>query len=147
RYGIASLGQFGLSYDILIYARQLPAAIDLVRAFPEQRFVLDHLGKPAIRLAALEPWRTHLRQLAEMPNVYCKPSGLVAEAHWRRWAPSDLHPYLEVALECFGPRRCMIGSDWPVCTLAGDYLQVISVVGDFIAQLSVEDQAAILGGT
>ena len=147
RRGIASLAQFGLSYDILIFARQLPAAIDLARAFPEQRFVLDHLGKPAIRLAALEPWRRHIRQLAELPNVYCKLSGMVTEAHWRRWTPDDLAPYLEVALESFGPRRCMIGSDWPVCTLAGDYRRVTDVVSAYVSRLSLEDQSAILGGT
>jgi len=147
RRGIGSLAQFGLSYDILIFARQLPAAIDLARAFPEQRFVLDHLGKPAIRLAALEPWRRHIRQLAELPNVYCKLSGMVTEAHWRRWTPDDLAPYLEVALESFGPRRCMIGSDWPVCTLAGDYARVTDVVSAYISRLSLEDQSAILGGT
>jgi len=147
RRGIGSLAQFGLSYDILIFARQLPAAIDLARAFPEQRFVLDHLGKPAIRLAALEPWRRHIRQLAELPNVYCKLSGMVTEAHWRRWTPDDLAPYLEVALESFGPRRCMIGSDWPVCTLAGDYRRVTDVVSAYVSRLSLEDQSAILGGT
>lgn len=147
RRGIGSLAQFGLSYDILVHARQLPAAIDLARAFPEQRFVLDHLGKPGIRLAALEPWRTHIRQLAELPNVYCKLSGMVTEANWKRWTPGDLAPYLDVALETFGARRCMVGSDWPVCTLAGDYMRVTDVVSAYISRLSLEDQSAILGGT
>jgi L-fuconolactonase len=145
--GIGVLASFGLSYDILVYARQLPGAIELARAFPEQRFVLDHLGKPSIRAGAIEPWRTHLRQLAALPNVSCKLSGMVTEADWKTWTAPQLTPYLDTALECFGSRRAMIGSDWPVCCLAGPYERVVGVVSDYIAKLSVDEQDAILGGT
>lgn len=147
RRGIGLLASFGLAYDILVYARQLPAAIDLARAFPEQRFVLDHVGKPVIRAGAIEPWRTQLRQLSDLPNVYCKLSGLVTEADWQTWTPGVLAPYLDVALECFGSRRTMIGSDWPVCCLAGSYERVVGVVTDYVARLSADEQDAILGGT
>jgi L-fuconolactonase len=144
--GIGVLASFGLSYDILVYARQLPAAIELARTFPEQRFVLDHLGKPPIRAGAIEPWRSHLRQLAAFPNVYCKLSGMVTEADWTTWTPAELLPYLDAAVDCFGPRRSMIGSDWPVCCLAGPYERVVAVVGDYVARLSPDEQNAILGG-
>jgi L-fuconolactonase len=147
RRGIGWLSRFGLAYDILIYARQLPAAIDLVRAFPEQRFVLDHIGKPPIRSGEIEPWRSQMRQLAASENVYCKLSGMVTEADWRSWKLADLAPYLEVALECFGPRRSMIGSDWPVCCLAGDYDRVIGAVTQYVSNLSPEEQSSIMGST
>ncbi|HEY3593512.1 MAG TPA: amidohydrolase family protein [Polyangiaceae bacterium] len=147
RRGIGALAPFGLAYDILVYARQMPAALDLARAFPEQRFVLDHLGKPPIRDGELEPWRTHIRELAALPNVYCKLSGLVTEADWQHWTPGQLAPYLNVSLECFGARRAMIGSDWPVCTLAAPYERVVGVVLDFIEHLSPDEQSAIFGDT
>ncbi len=143
--GIGALRRYGLRYDILVYARQLPAAIELVRRLPDQPFVLDHLGKPEIRSGRLEPWRGELRLLAAHDNVSCKLSGLVTEAAWDAWTEADLRPYLEVALEAFGPSRLMVGSDWPVCLLAGDYARVIGLATDFVGSLSGDEQAAILG--
>ncbi len=143
--GIGALRRYGLAYDILVYPRQLPAAVELAGRLPDQPFVLDHLGKPEVRSGRMEPWRTQLRQLASHANVSCKLSGLVTEAAWDRWTASDLRPYLELALECFSPRRLMIGSDWPVCLLAGDYGRVVGAVCDFIGTLSVDEQAGILG--
>jgi L-fuconolactonase len=144
--GIGALRRYGLPYDILVYARQLPAALELVGRLPDQPFVLDHLGKPEVRAGRMEPWRSDVRRMAQHANVACKLSGLVTEAAWDRWRPSDLWPYLEVAVGAFGPQRLMIGSDWPVCLLAGDYARVTGVVREFIGTLSAEEQAAILGG-
>jgi len=145
--GIAALAPLRLTYDILIYARQLPAAGELVRQFPRQRFVLDHIAKPEIRGRHLDDWACGLEALAACPNVWCKLSGLITEADWQRWNPADFTPYLDVVLRCFGPYRLMIGSDWPVCTLAGSYADVIAVVAAFIARLPPDARAAILGGT
>ncbi len=145
--GIARLQAYGLTYDILVHARQLPAALALARALPEQPFVVDHLAKPEIRARHLDPWRRDIERLAALPHVLCKVSGLVTEAAWDRWTPADLQPYLEVALDAFGPDRIMIGSDWPVCLLASDYAGVLDVVRQFIGSLSDDEQAAVLGGS
>lgn len=145
--GIGTLRGFGLTYDILVYPRQLPAALALAQALPGQPLVVDHLAKPEIRAGRLEPWRSDIRRLAALPHVHCKLSGLVTEAAWDRWTPADLRPYLEVALDAFGPARLMIGSDWPVCLVAGDYPGVLDVVRHFIGSLSGGEQAAVLGHT
>jgi L-fuconolactonase len=144
--GIAQLAEFGLAYDVLVYPRQLPAAAGLVQQFPRQRFVLDHIAKPLIAQSALDPWQTHVRALAQSPNVWCKVSGMVTEARWAEWRPEDFRPYLDVVFEAFTPARIMIGSDWPVCTVAADYRTTMGIVIDYIAQLPQEQQNAILGG-
>ncbi|HEY5219589.1 MAG TPA: amidohydrolase family protein [Gemmatimonadaceae bacterium] len=146
RRSIARLEQFGLTFDILIYERQLPAAIALVDHLPHQRFVLDHLGKPRIRDGALEPWAAHFRDLARRPNVWCKLSGMITEADWSRWSAADLRPYLDMALEAFGPQRLIFGSDWPVCLVAGEYSRVKDVVDDYVAELSADERCALFGG-
>ena len=145
RRGIGKLRGFGLTYDILIYPRQLPAAIELARAFPEQDFVLDHLAKPAIRDKALSPWAEQLARLAECPNVMCKVSGLVTEAKCQGWQAADFKPYLEVAFAAFGVNRLMFGSDWPVALLAASYEQVITLVRDFVARRAAGAVADIFG--
>ena len=145
--GIERIGRAGLTYDILIVERQMPAALSLTARLPDQPFVLDHLGKPAIREGRLEPWAGRLRELARRPNVCCKLSGLVTEADWTRWQPADLRPYLDVALEAFGPDRLMFGSDWPVCLVAAPYDRVLGVVADYTAALSVAEREAVFGGT
>lgn len=147
RRGIAALQRFGVAYDILIYARQFPEAIDLVARFPEQRFVLDHLGKPDIRGGAFDSWRRDLDRMAAFPNVSAKLSGLVTEADWRQWTAEALRPYVTAAIDAFGADRLMIGSDWPVCTVAADYLTVMNVARDAINECSAAEQEAILGGT
>lgn len=147
RRGIACLEQHGLTYDILVYARQLPAALAFARAFPRQRFVLDHLGKPDIRANGYREWRHHFAELAGLPNVCCKLSGLVTQADWRSWTPAHLRPYLDAALESFGPSRLMIGSDWPVCLVAASYADVIGLVREAIAEYSAAEQEQMLGGT
>jgi L-fuconolactonase len=149
RRGVAALAEFDLAYDILIYARQLPAALDLVHHLPDQRFVLDHIAKPEIRSGpyGLEPWSSHLRELAQSPNVCCKVSGLVTEADWGAWSAADLVPYLDVVFEAFAPERLMIGSDWPVCTLAATHARVIETVREYARQLDETQQGALFGDT
>lgn len=145
--GIEALEEFGLTYDILIYARHLPVAAEFVRRFPRQRFVLDHLAKPYIRKQEIEPWRSDLQRLAEFPNVYCKLSGIVTEADWQAWTAEQIAPYISVAFECFGAERLMIGSDWPVCTVAGTYSRTMNLVIESLAGRSDAEREAILGGT
>lgn len=145
--GVAALARHGLAYDILIYERQLPQAIEFVDRHPGHRFVLDHLAKPRIRENVLEPWRTNLRRLAERPHVWCKISGMVTEADFAGWTEAQLRPYLEAALEAFGPRRLMYGSDWPVCLAACGYGRWNSIVRRFVGRLSRAEQERILGGT
>ena len=145
RRGIAQLRRFDLTYDLLLHPRHLPMAVELVQQFPEQPFVLDHLAKPDIAGQQFSPWRKDLQALANLPNVYCKLSGMVTEARWEQWTAADFEPYMEIALGAFGWNRLMIGSDWPVCNLSGSYERVMRLVMDFIGKLSSEAQQAILG--
>ncbi|MBC8329613.1 MAG: amidohydrolase family protein [Planctomycetes bacterium] len=144
--GVAKLAPHGLRYDLLVYERQLPAAIELVSALPGQPFVLDHLGKPCIADGMREPWAGNLVELARRENVQCKVSGLVTEAAWDAWTLHALRQYLDTALEAFGPGRLMFGSDWPVCLLAGDYPAVYELVEHWSAALSTAERAALFGG-
>jgi L-fuconolactonase len=144
--GISLLEEFDVAYDILIYTKHLPIAAEFVKRFPRQRFVLDHLAKPPIKTGAVDVWARGLRELALFPNVFAKVSGLVTEAHWQGWKPEDIRPYLDVAFECFGPKRLMIGSDWPVCTLAGSYAQVMNLVKEYLSRYTAEEREAVLGG-
>ena len=144
--GISELRQFDLTYDLLIFPRQLPAAISLVSAFPKQPFVLDHIAKPPIKEGVLDPWRGHLQMLATLPNVCCKVSGLITEADWGNWHPSQFKPYLEVVFEAFGPERVMFGSDWPVALLAGTYQKVFELVREYVTPLGAGIEAAFFGG-
>jgi len=144
--GIALFQKHGLIYDILIFERQLPAAISFVDRHPAQVFVLDHIAKPRIRDRAIEPWRSYIRELARRENVFCKLSGIVTEADWAEWRPADLRPYFEVVLEAFSPKRLMAGSDWPVCLLASTYQNWFSTLREFISPLSTTEQEMILGG-
>jgi len=130
--GISCLREFEFAYDMLIYPKHLPAAIELVGRFPGQRFVVDHLAKPEIKTKSISDWAARIGSLARNPKVYCKLSGLVTEADWRGWTPADFDAYLDVVFEAFGVERLMFGSDWPVCLLAGSYEQVRSIVEDYV---------------
>jgi L-fucono-1,5-lactonase len=145
--GIARLKDTGLVYDILIFERHLPAAIQFVDRHPQQRFVLDHIAKPRIRECVMDPWRRNIAELAMRENVHCKISGMVTEADWSSWSQQDLWPYLEVVLEAFGPQRLMAGSDWPVCLLATSYPRWFELLNVFLAKLTVPERDRILGGT
>ena len=145
--GMKAVERCDLVYDVLIYARQLPEAVRFVTAFPRQRFVLDHLGKPDVRGNGLLEWSRRLQELAEVPQVWCKLSGLVTEADWQSWTPAGLRPYLDTALDAFGPSRLMFGSDWPVCTVAASYHEVLALVREAISEYSADEQAQMLGRT
>lgn len=144
--GMEWVEETGLTYDLLIYPRQLPAAIRFLERFPRIPMVLDHIAKPFIKDQVLEPWRAQIRELAGFPNLLCKVSGMVTEADHTRWEAAHFRPYLETVIEAFGPDRLMFGSDWPVCRLAGTYEQVEGLVRDFVRGWSPEQQAGFWGG-
>lgn len=143
--GIGGLRQFGFTYDILVYPRQLPAAIELVARFPNQAFVIDHMGKPEIKAKRTLPWAQQMREIAANRNVYCKVSGMLTEADWKNWKTDDCEPYLDIVFEAFGCDRIMFGSDWPVCLLAGSYSQVIGLIADYTKDFSPADKEKIFG--
>lgn len=145
--GLAAVAEAGLAYDLLVLPHQLPAAARAAELLPGLTFVLDHLGKPPVGSGESEPWATRLRDLALRPNVYAKLSGLVTEADWRGWTIADLRPFAETALDAFGPARLMVGSDWPVCTLAADYGRVLDTARDLTSALGRDEREAVLGGT
>ena len=145
--GIDRLKNHGLSYDILIFPKQLEAALQLVAQFPEQLFVIDHIAKPSIKDGSLQPWQRHIKEFSKFPNVNCKISGMVTEADWENWKQEDMKPYLETVMETFSPNRLMYGSDWPVCLLAGNYCRIIDLATHYISQLSTQDQELVFGGT
>jgi L-fucono-1,5-lactonase len=145
--GIAALRGLGLAYDVLVYERQLPAAIALVDRHPDQVFVVDHVGKPRIRDGAVSPWRERMCELARRPNVFCKLSGMVTEADLRAWTRPMLQPYADVVLEAFAPSRVMFGSDWPVCLAACPYSRWLATVRELCAGLSAGERENVLGGT
>ena len=143
--GISHLKKFGLAYEILIFPRHLPNTIQFVSQFPEQLFVLDHIAKPLIKDKKVSPWKEGIEKLAGFKNVYCKLSGMVTEADVKNWKQEDIIPYLDIVFDAFGPDRLMIGSDWPVCRVAGLYQQVMEVVLNYIGTYSEEDKNKILG--
>ena len=143
--GIARLEEFRFTYDILIYPKQLPAAMDLVAKFPEQRFVIDHMAKPEIKTNSSAPWAVQMRTVSKNPNVYCKLSGLVTETTWNSWKNEDFKPYLDMVFDAFGTRRLMFGSDWPVCLLAASYRQVHQILEDYLSGHSAEEKELIFG--
>ncbi|MEO0338311.1 MAG: amidohydrolase family protein [Bacteroidota bacterium] len=143
--GIAQLAAYGLTYDILIYAHQLPAAIKLVAQFPDQAFVLDHLAKPSISKGLNKDWMDNIQKLAKHSNVYCKLSGMVTETNKFLWKKPAFSPFIDVILEAFGTDRVMYGSDWPVCLLAAQYREQILIIEDHIASFSPSERAKIMG--
>ncbi|HEX4749792.1 MAG TPA: amidohydrolase family protein [Bryobacteraceae bacterium] len=145
--GIATLRQFGLTYDVLIYERQMPQTIQFVDRHPDQIFVLDHFGKPRVKARELSPWRERMFELAKRPNVHCKLSGLVTEADYHGWTEQQLAPYFDVALQAFGPERLMFGSDWPVCLVATTYANWVRIVAKHCSGLSPSEQERIWSGT
>ena len=145
RRGIAAVGKAGLAYDILVRTRELPAALALVKALADMRFVIDHIAKPPIASGATSDWAAGLKPLAAYPNVFIKLSGLVTEADWKRWTVRDITPYVQRVLEWFGPERCVFGSDWPVCLVAASYARVIDVCGQAIGDLPPAERERIFG--
>lgn len=147
RRGLAAVADAGLVYDLVVRPEQLPMCVEAAARLPHLTFVLDHLGKPPIASGALEPWARSLRALASLPNTVAKLSGLVTEADWATWTPSDLRPYTDTALEAFGPDRLMFGSDWPVSGLAASYDQVVDTARALTDGLSAAERAEVFAGT
>lgn len=147
RRGLEALGKRGLAYDLLVKPPQLPATPGLVESLPGVRFVVDHMAKPRIAAKGWDDWAPWMRRLAKSPNVYCKLSGMITEADHRHWKPEDLRPYIQFALDEFGPGRLMFGSDWPVCLLAGSHALALAALEENLSGLPEAQRAEILGGT
>jgi L-fuconolactonase len=143
--GIKLLETYNLSYDILVYHNQLEEVVSFVQNFPNQRFVLDHIGKPSIKTKEIEQWKFQLNELAKFPNVYCKISGLITETTFNKWEASDFTPYLDVVVKSFGIDRLLFGSDWPVCLLSGSYEDTLNLVENYFEVFSEKEKAQIMG--
>ena len=145
RRGIGQLKALEMTYDLLIFPKHIPQAIRLVQENPDQKFVVDHIGNPNIRDGVMSPWDSGIAELGKYDNVFCKLSGMAFLAEWHRWNPTDFTPYLDLVFEAFGPDRLMIGSNWPVCTVSGDYAPVMNIVLNYVRQFSSETREKILG--
>jgi len=141
--GIAALGAMGYTYDVLIYHHQLKPALEMVKRFPNQQFVIDHCAKPNIRRKDIQEWAAVMKDLAKLDNVYCKLSGLLTEAEWKSWKPVDFYPYLDVVFDAFGTDRLMYGSDWPVILLSGIYVQWKSLLEKYMENFSTDDREKV----
>jgi L-fuconolactonase len=145
--GLKVLERHQVPFDLLFYTRHFKHAVTVARHAPELPLVVDHLAKPRIKEGIIDGWIDDLRAAAECENIYCKLSGMVTEADWQHWKVADLRPYVEAALEAFGPERLMFGTDWPVCELAASYEQVHAALCELIAPLTPTEKAQILGET
>jgi L-fuconolactonase len=143
--GISALKAHDYTYDILIFPDQLGYTHQFVKTFGGHRFVIDHIAKPDIKNKNFEKWENGIKALARHENVWCKVSGMVTEADWYNWMLADFEPYLNIVFEAFGPKRVMFGSDWPVCNVAGGYQQMLSVVKNYVAKLTDNEQALFWG--
>jgi len=141
--GMRALAAYGVSYDLLVHTRHLKYAKILAESCPELRLVIDHMAKPPIARNELADWAREIKELAAYSNIWCKLSGLVTEADWADWSAEDLKPFTDTALEYYGPRRMMFGSDWPVCLLAASYDRVLEAFQLLLAELSDKDRERI----
>jgi L-fuconolactonase len=145
--GLGVLEKHGVPFDLLFYVKHLWHLPAVAQRLPGLPMVIDHLAKPRIKERRTDDWLPHFRAAAAFPNVYCKLSGMVTEADWQRWTAADLKPYVQAALDCFGPERCMFGSDWPVCELAATYEKVYHALAEAVGPVSEAERAMIFGGT
>ena len=145
--GLKVLQKHNVPYDLLFYTKHLKHAVTLARQLPELPMVIDHLSKPKIKDQITEGWSQDLKAAAKFPNMFCKLSGMVTEADWKSWKPADLKPYVDTAIEAFGPERCMFGTDWPVCELAASYEHVFQALTDIVGPLGESENANIFGKT
>jgi len=145
--GLKVLERHGVPFDLLFFVKHLKHATTLAKVLPDLPMVIDHLAKPRIKDGAMDDWIDNFRAAAKFPNMYCKLSGMITEADWQNWQPADLKPYVDAALDAFGPQRCMFGSDWPVCELAGSYEQVHAALVEALGPLGDAERDAIFGGT
>lgn len=143
--GIAALEKHNFTYDILVFPHQLGAVLELVKRFPNQKFVIDHIAKPYIKDGFYDGWAALMFEIGKCKNVYCKLSGMATEADYNTWTAEQITPYMKLVLVSFGWKKVMFGSDWPVCLVAGNYKKIKQLVTEFIAQLSSTEQASIMG--
>ncbi|MGJ5641544.1 amidohydrolase family protein [Formosa sp. S-31] len=143
--GISLLDKHNYTYDILIFPHQLGAALEFIRRFPKQKFVIDHIAKPYIKDGFFDGWAALIREIGKHENVFCKLSGMVTEADYKTWTPEQINPYMDVVLEAFGTERLLFGSDWPVCLVAGNYSEIKTLTTNYIAKLTPVEQAKIMG--
>lgn len=143
--GISKLQNFDFTYDILIYPDQIQYVGELVRAFPNQKFVIDHIAKPNIKEKSILEWKKGMEALAEYPNLYCKISGMVTEADWKNRGKDDCNPYMDVIVNSFGTKRIMFGSDWPVCLVAANYQQTLEIVVNYFSSFTQSEQEDFFG--
>lgn len=143
--GIGKLKKHGFTYDILIFPDQLQYVPEFVNAFPDQKFVIDHIAKPDIKNHKVADWAREMRTIAELDNVWCKVSGMVTEADWKNWKVDDFEPYLDVVFEAFGVEKVMFGSDWPVCQVAAPYKAMANIVTQYTSTLSLSEQSVFWG--
>jgi L-fuconolactonase len=146
RRGLRALEEAGLTYDLLVKTPELPAALDAARRFPGLPMVIDHIAKPPIASGTLEPWAERMAPFAELEHVRCKVSGLVTEADWESWTVDDLRPYVERVADWFGEDRLLFGSDWPVCTVAASYDEVVRACEDALGELGRSARDRVFGG-
>lgn len=144
---VKRLGDRGLSFDLLTLPPQLAAAVELVRACPNTHFVLDHISKPYIAKGEIDGWAKDIKDLAALPNVTVKVSGMVTEADWHNWTPETFRPYVETVAEAFGAHRLMFGSDWPVCLLGGTYAEVVGIAETLTSDWSASEKESFWSGT
>ncbi len=144
--GVRKLARYNFTYDILIYHHQLDEAVAFARAIDNVKMVVDHVAKPAIREGVITPWNTFIGNLAGLPHVSCKVSGMVTEASWQQWKPTDFTPYLDRVFEAFGAQRLLYGSDWPVCQVAATYSRQLALVESHLAAYSATEQQLVMGG-
>jgi L-fuconolactonase len=146
RRGLAAVANAGIVYDLVGKTVHLPAMLKTVADYPQLRFVLDHIAKPEIKAHVIQPWMTLMAQFAQhREHVWCKLSGLITEADWSGWTVGDLRPYVAHSLSVFGPDRCMYGSDWPVCLVAGSYERVIGALRALLAEQTDDEREQIFG--
>ncbi len=143
--GISKLQNFDFTYDILIYPDQIQYVGEFVRAFPNQKFVIDHIAKPNIKEKSILEWKKEMEALAEYPNLYCKISGMVTEADWKNRGKDDCNPYMDVIVNSFGTKRIMFGSDWPVCLVAANYQQTLEIVVNYFSSFTQSEQEDFFG--
>lgn len=143
--GISKLKKHNFTYDILIFTDQLQYVPQFVNAFPDQKFVIDHIAKPDIKNHKVAGWAKEMRAIAELDNVWCKVSGMVTEADWKNWKYDDFEPYLDVVFEAFGVEKVMFGSDWPVCQVAASYKAMADIVSQYTSTLSLSEQSVFWG--
>lgn len=143
--GISALEKHNFTYDILVFPHQLLAVLEFVKQFPNQKFVVNHIAKPYIKDGFFEGWAVLMQEIAKQENVFCKVSGMITEADYKTWTEAQFQKYLEVVFTVFGTERILFGSDWPVCLVAGNYMQVKEIVTNFISKFSESEQADVMG--